>query len=167
MPSLSTTQVKSSTGADEAGRTSLFLRVPLTLSDVFCQPPAPPPLQDKLQSLSHSLAQVSTQVKVRSSSPDSALTVWTHIRGDVEGGRSRAQFWVWTRVLTLTLQGLQSDPVEDPLLVSGVRTPVLCSMEDTDLSKGQRRGASAQHLPAHSPLHATTRAKSGSVVTGK
>lgn len=75
MPSLSTTQVKSPAGTDETGRTSLFLRVPLTLTDVFCQPCAPAPLQDKLESLSHSVAQVSTQVKARSSSPDSALTV--------------------------------------------------------------------------------------------
>lgn len=76
MPSLSTTQVNSSAG--EAGRSSLFLRVPSALTEVFCHPPAPPPLQDKLESLSHSVAQVSTQVKASSSSPDSALTVQTH-----------------------------------------------------------------------------------------
>lgn len=119
MPSLSTTQVNSSAGADETGRSSLFLRVPLTLTDVFCHPSGPPPLQDKLESLSHSLAQVSTQVKARSSSPDSALTVQTNrIRGEVGGVGLSSGFW--TCPLTLTLQGLQSDPAEDPLPVSGV-----------------------------------------------
>lgn len=92
MPSLSTTQVNSSAGADEAGRSSLFLRVPLALTEVFCHPPAPPPLQDKLESLSHSVAQVSTQVKASTSSPDSALTVQTHgLRGGGGGGGGRSQ----------------------------------------------------------------------------
>lgn len=39
---------------------------------------------------------------------------------DVKGGRGVAQFWVRTYVLTLTLQGLQANSVEDPLLISGV-----------------------------------------------
>lgn len=119
-PSLSTRQVRSSAAAHETGRTSRFLRVPLTLADAFCQPPAPPPLQAKLESPLHSLAQVSTQVKARWPPPDSALTAPTRMGEDVKGGRGVAQFWVRTYVLTLTLQGLQANSVEDPLLISGV-----------------------------------------------
>lgn len=71
------------------------------------------------------------------------------------------------RFLTLTLQGVQSDSVEDPLPISGVRTPVLSGMEGADLSDEQRRGAVAQRLPARGPLHAATHAEGGSVVTGQ
>lgn len=167
MPSLSTTHVRSSAGAEETGRTSLFLRVPLALTDVFCQLPAPPTLQAKLESLSQPAAQLSAQVKARSSPTDSDVTVWTHVRGDVKGGRSRAPFWDWACFPTLTLQGVQSNSAEDPPAVGGVWTLVLPSMEGADLSDDQGGGAPTQHLPTHSPLHSPTLAKGGSVATGE
>lgn len=84
-PSLCAKQVNSSDVIDETGRNSLFMRMLLSVIKLLCQLLWPLTDQVKLKYFSHSLAQVSTQVKVTLSPPDqpSEITVKTNIRGNV------------------------------------------------------------------------------------